>query len=107
MILEIYIPDSIALDPDVIVERRAFLQAMTNRRCVGALRYGDRPKKRQRYLSRMARELRFYRQAGNFEQLLNIGVYAFCESVAPENPKLHFDPTADSVTREEFGGNIA
>ena len=51
----------------------------------------------------MKRELRAYIQDGNFEQLLNIAVYCFLESAAPENPKLHFDPTADSVTRAEFG----
>ena len=103
MILELYIPDSIKLDGRTTVNFRAFLQAMVNRRAVGALRYGDKPSHRQRYMSRMHREIDHYRKDGNFEQLLNIAVYAFLESEAPENSKLHFDPTAASVTRKEFG----
>lgn len=106
MTFDLRIPDSIPLDPRVTLEFRAFLQAVVNRRCVGALRYGDRPKAKQRYMSRLARELKAYRKDGNFEQLLNIAVYAFLESAAPENHKLHFDPTADSVTRSEFGGAV-
>lgn len=104
MILELNIPDSISLDHGTTVEFRAFLQAMVNRRCVGALRYGDRPDRRQRYMSRLFRELDAYKKSGNFEQLLNIAVYAFLESAAPENNKLYFDPRAASVTRSEFGG---
>ena len=107
MILEIRIPDSIPLDPRTAIELRAFLQGVVNRRCVGDLRYGDRPKAKQRYMSRLGRELRAYRRDGNAEQLMNIAVYAFLESAAPENKKLHWDPTADSVTRSEFGQAIA
>lgn len=104
MILELHIPDSISLDSRTTLEFHAFLQAMINRRCVGALRYGDRPDRRQRYMSRLSKELDTYKDSGNFEQLLNIAVYAFLESAAPENKKLHFDPRAASVTRSEFGG---
>jgi hypothetical protein len=80
-----------------------FLQQMANRRSVGALRYGKEPVRRLRYLSRMKRELEAYTRDGNHEQLVNIGVYAFLESYAPENGKYHFDPAAESVTRKEFG----
>lgn len=103
MILELKIPDSIPLEPRVTIEFRAFLQATVNRRCVGVLRYGDAPKKRQRYLSRLTKELRTYKETGNFENLLNIAVYCFLESAAPENKKFHFDPTAASATRDQFG----
>lgn len=107
MILELHIPDSLAgqMDSRTTIEFRAFLQAVVNRRCVGALRYGDRPQAKQRYMSRMTRELSAYRREGNAEQLMNIAVYAFLESAAPENKKLHWDPASDSVTRGEFGGN--
>lgn len=101
------VPDSIPLDDRTTIDFVAFLQAVVNRRCVGALRYGDRPDKLQRYMRRMTLELRRYRETGNFEQLLNIAVYCFLESQAPQNGKFHFDPSAASATREAMGGNIA
>ena len=101
------IPDSIPLDARTTIDFVAFLQAVVNRRCVGALRYGDRPDQRQRYMRRMTLELQKYRETGNFEQLLNIAVYCFLESQAPQNSKFHFDPNAASATREAMGGNIA
>lgn len=103
MSFELYTPDAIKMHDRSTFEFRFFLQAMVNRRAVGALRYGDPPQRRQRYMTRMAKELEAYRKEGNFEQLLNIAMYAFLESAAPENPKLHFDPSAASVTRAEFG----
>jgi hypothetical protein len=103
MTIELKIPDSIPLDPRVTVAFKGFLQAVVNRRCVGALRYGDTPQKRQRYMSRLFKEAACYNREGNFEQLLNIAVYCFLESEAPENPRFHFDPTAASATRAEFG----
>ncbi len=103
MIIELKIPDSIPLDPQVTVEMRFFLQAFVNRRGVGALRYGDKPRAKQRYMSRLRKELASYIREGNAEQLMNIAVYAFLESVAPENKKIHWDVTAESVTRGEFG----
>lgn len=106
MILEIKFPDSIELDHQTTINYKAFLQLMANRRVVGALRYGDKPDSRQKYLSRMKKELKAYQNTGNFEHLLNIANYAFLEGNAPQNPKLHFDPTADSVTRKEFGGEL-
>lgn len=103
MVIELKIPDSIALDLATTLDFKMFLQAVVNRRCVGALRYGDRPQRRQRYLSRLTKELEAYRADGNYEQLLNIAVYCFLESVTPENRKFHFDPAAASVTRDQFG----
>lgn len=91
------------MDPQMIEEYRAFLQSAANRYCVGALRYGDRPKAKERYLRRLQMEIVAYRRAGNFEQLLNIVNYAFLESVAPQNVKLHFDPCAASATRDQLG----
>ncbi len=107
LVIELRAPGSIPLDPQTTGEFRAFLQQVVNRRCVGALRYGDRPKKKQRYMTRLSKELKAYRKDGNIEQLLNIAVYAFLESVAPENPKIHWNAAADSVTRGEMGGEIA
>lgn len=80
-------------------EWKCFLQLMTNRKQVGGLRYGP-PAKKQKYLSRMKKELAAYEKTGNMEQLLNIAVYCFLESEAPENRKFHFDNTVDSVTRK-------
>ncbi len=105
--LIIEIPDSVQLDMKTTALYRAFMQGMCNRRVVGALRYGDIPKARQKYLSRLKMELKAYEKHGNFEQLLNIANYAFLEGAAPQNPKLHFDPNAESVTRGKFGGNIS
>lgn len=81
------------------VECKIFLQMQVNRLLVGSQRYG-RPKKSQKYLTRLTKELRAYRKTGNMEQLINIANYALLESIAPENPRFHFDATAESVTRE-------
>lgn len=107
MTLELHIPDSIPLDPQTTANFRGFLQAVVNRRCVGVLRYGDKPRAKQRYMDRGGREWREYRRTGNFEHLLNVAVYCFLESEAPQNKRFHFDAGVGSVTREEFGGNIA
>ncbi len=97
------IPDSLLPKSQLVqVEFEAFLQALVNRRVVGELRYGT-PQRRQRYMSRMRRELKAYVKDGNLEQLLNIAVYCFLEAYAPENKKFHVNPSVDSVTREEFG----
>ena len=105
MRIDLNMPDSIPLDPDVTVEFRAYLQAVVNRRCVGALRYGDRPTRRQKYMTRLSKELKAYRKTGNVEHLMNIAVYSFLESAAPENRKSHFDNTVESVTRTDMGGD--
>src|SRR5262245_9066348 len=97
------VPGSLAVP---IEEMRAFwdfLQHMANRRAVGYARYG-KIKSTQRYMSRLATEVKAYRKTGNREQLLNIAVYAFLESYAPENNKFHWDSAVESVTRKKFGG---
>ena len=84
-----------------------FLQDMMNRRQVGYLRYEQKnkgPHRMQRYMSRLAAELDAYRRTGNMEQLLNIAMYAYLESRAPENVKFHYDNTIESVTRHSFHG---
>lgn len=104
------VPDSLPLCNDKsAVEFRYFLQAVANRRCVGAYRYEgcDGPDRRKRYMTRLSKELRAYRKSGNVEHLFNIAVYAFLESAAPENRKAHWDAAVESVTRGEMGGNIA
>lgn len=99
MTLEIWIPDSVDLDAQTTVNFKAFLQLMAYRRVVGSIRYGDKPDSRQKYLTRLKKELKAYEKTGNFEQLLNIAVYCFLEGNAPQHPNLHFDPNAISVTR--------
>jgi hypothetical protein len=95
----ISMPPSIDLDPLHVATFFHFLQLMANRRVQGAIRYGDKPKKKQKYMTRMEKELRAYKQSGNMEQLLNIAVYCWLESEAPQNSKFYFDPSIDSVTR--------
>lgn len=102
MVIQIKIPDSMNLDPETRVELTSFMQAMANRICVGQVRYGV-PVKRQRYMSRAFKELQAYKESGNAEQLFNVANYAFLESYKPENKKIHWDASADSVTRGEFG----
>jgi hypothetical protein len=102
MRLEIDIPDSLAVPKSEMASFYLFLQQMTNRRAQGYARYG-RIQRRQRYMSRLKKEVEAYEKNGNHEQLLNVAVYAFLESHAPENLNYHFNPEADSVTRKEFG----
>lgn len=83
-------------------EFKWFLQAVVHRKYQGGARYG-KIQRRQKYMTRLSKELRAYRRDGNLEQLFNIAVYAFLESYAPENKNFHFDPTVDSVTRKEMG----
>lgn len=81
---------------------REFLQQMCNRRTIGFLRYGQ-INSAQRYMSRLLTEAKAYKKGGNKEQLLNIAVYAFLESYAPENKRFHHNASADSVTRHIYG----
>ena len=92
-------PNSIHIPPREQIAFSEFLQQIANRRAVGSLRYG-RIKESDGYMSRLSKELAAYKRTGNVEQLLNIAVYAFLESYAPENDKHHFDNTAESVTRK-------
>lgn len=98
MIIELKLPDSMAVPLVEMQWYKLFLQQMTNRLGVGHLRYG-KIDKRARYMDRLKKELAAYTKDGNMEQLLNIAVYAFLESYTPQNKKFHFDNTVDSVTR--------
>ena len=98
--LGITIPDSLNVPASEMTAFSRFLQQMTNRRGVGYLRYGL-VRHRQGYMSRLEKELAVYKCTGNREQLLNIAVYAFLESYAPENSKYHFDNTVKSATRKQ------
>ena len=96
--MEIKWSDKIAIPNQT--EFRLFVQGMANRLILGNLRYGAANKK-QKYLDRLAKELKVYKQTGNMENLINIANYAHLESYAPQNKKFHFDPTAKSATRIE------
>ncbi len=96
----IWTSDRLKLDKEVTEKFIGFLQMMANRRGFGAARYGDRPLASQKYMTRLEKEFKAYKKEGNMEQLLNIGVYAFLESFAPENKRFHFDPYRESVTRK-------
>ena len=109
MEMTIRIPDSLVRgDESGHHNFHGFLQAVANRRTVGSFRYdakyGFRPSKRQRYLTRLRKELRTYSRTGNFENLLNVAVYCFLESEAPQNKRFHFAPEAASATRRELDG---
>ena len=106
MKLEISIPDSLAVPAVEMHHFKIFLQRMANRRAQGWTRYG-KINQRQKYMSRLITEAQAYKKSGNQEQLLNIAVYAFLESYAPENSKAHFNPETDSVTRKKYGAGVA
>jgi len=94
-------PDSLERSANEHDAFRVFLQHVVNRKAVGGLRYG-RIDPNQHYMTRLEKELKVYkdkRTGGNREQLLNIAVYAFLESYAPEHPHPHNDPYAKSATR--------
>lgn len=97
---KIFTSDRLKLDKEVTEKFIGFLQMMSNRRGFGAARYGDRPVKTQGYMTKLEKEFKSYKKEGNMEQLLNVAVYAFLESFAPENKKFHFDPYRESVTRK-------
>jgi hypothetical protein len=99
-ILRLEVTNSIEISKEKVSIFRAFAQGMLNRLCVGELRYGPAQKK-QKYLTRMIKELKAYRRDGNAEQLINIANYCVLEWIAPEHPKHYFDPTAESVTRKD------
>lgn len=96
----IWTSDLLKLNKDVTRAFIQFCQEMANRRGQGAARYGDIPTTKQKFLSRLKKELKVYEAEGNKEQLLNIAVYCFLESYAPQNKKYHFDPTRKSATRK-------
>ena len=84
---------------------KGFLQLFVNRVCVGGIRYG-RPSSNKKFLDRLCMEVdaydlgnNDYDAGGNFEHLLNIAVYCWLESEAPQHPRFHFDNKVGSVTR--------
>lgn len=87
------------IQTDVKEHFKSFVQKMAYRLVQGAARYGTKVKKEQNYMTRLIMEVKAYKRTGNHEHLLNIANYAILESVAPENPKYHFDNTVRSVTR--------
>lgn len=116
------VPDSVVdcFRETDLIHWKSFLQAMTNRYCQGACRYG-KSSTSQKYAKRLFLELETYlgmynvftgvytqfdkrwkksNTSGNFEQLLNIAVYCFLESETPQHPRFHFDNKVESVTRE-------
>lgn len=105
----IYLPAA-AKDIKDFLDFMVFLNRLAYRWFQGHFRYGD-PNRRQKYFSRLETEVDIYKigdlskgiKPGNLEQLLNIAVYCYLESKAPENPNFHFDSTVDSATRKEFG----
>jgi hypothetical protein len=101
MILEVWVSDKLRVPFER--EFSQFLQRMAARRDQGYATYRSPPPGRN-FCSGLERELRAYKRTGNQEQLINIAVYAFCESVCPEREETHFDPHVGSVTRREFDG---
>lgn len=102
--MKLWTSDKIKLPEKEYLAFSEFLQRLANRVSVGYQRYGT-IKPEAKYMSRLTEELKVYKKTGNMEQLLNIAVYAFLESYAPENKKFHFDANVDSATRSTFGGS--
>jgi len=75
-----------------------FLQRMADRLVQGHHRYG-RADRRQRYMTRLEKEVQAYRKTGNREHLMNAANYCFLECYYPEHPKTGYDPSVKSVTR--------
>lgn len=99
-IIRIEVPDSIELKNHKKQIFKMFAQTMINRLFVGEVRYGPAEKK-QKYFSRLKKEVKVYQKTGNAEQLLNIANYCVLEWIAPEHPNHHFNPNVESVTRDE------
>jgi hypothetical protein len=104
-ILRLEIPDSFELKNYKKQIFKMFAQTMLNRLFVGEIRYGPAEKK-QHYFSRLKKEVAVYQKTGNAEQLINIANYCVLEWIAPEHPKHHFNPTVESVTREDAKGSV-
>jgi hypothetical protein len=81
----------------------SFIQSCIYKFWQGFLRYGPQDKSK-RYLTRLEKELKRYKETGNLENLHNVAVYAALEAIKPENDKFHFDPTVESATRHLFEG---
>ena len=98
-ILRLELLESIQISREKRQWFRAFCQGMLHRIQAGELRYGP-GSKRQKYMTRLIKEVKAYEKTGNAEQLFNIANYCILEWIYPEHPKHHFKPEADSVTRE-------
>lgn len=102
-------PDRDGIHQDTAAHYRMWLQAMASRRWVGELRYekGRGPIRRQKYLTRLKREVEAYEKTGNVEHLINVANYAFLENEKPERPGgCHWDAMVESVARHVgSGGN--
>jgi hypothetical protein len=94
---KVFLPES-ARQIDDVWDFLVYLNRQAARWFQGYCRYGN-PKRSSRYLSRLKSEVLAYEKTGNAEHLLNIANYSYLESIAPENRKYHFDPTAESATR--------
>ena len=82
---------------------KEFVQQQANRLGYGYPQYeapNGGPHKIQKYFSRLQKEAKAYKRSGNAEHLRNIANYAWLESMAPENPRFHWDDSIDSVTRK-------
>lgn len=75
-----------------------FMQQMVNRIIFGHARYGS-PNRQKRYMTRIEKELKAYKETGNREHLINVANYAWLESDYPEHKKHNFNLTVGSVTR--------
>lgn len=75
-----------------------FLTCMSMRVAQGHARYSA-PDQRKLYLKRLKMEIAAYTKTGNAEHLFNAANFCWLESEKPQNPKFHFDPSVDSVTR--------
>ena len=98
--IQIDYTDEIELDKSKISVFRMFTQSMLNRLTVGELRYGAANRK-QKYMTRMLKEMSAYVKNGNAEHLFNIANYCVLEWIAPEHSRHRLDTTVESVTRED------
>jgi hypothetical protein len=80
-----------------------FLKKMVARLSVGQLRYGN-SSPTQKYFSRLRIEANAYSETGNKEHLINIANYAYLEFYHPQHDKAHYNPKANSVTRNRKNG---
>ena len=98
--IHLFEPEGITVKIHKIQIFKMFAQSMLNRLYVGELRYGS-PSAKQKYFSRMDKEMKAYGKTGNAEHLINIANYCVLEWIAPQHPNHHFDPGVKSVTRKK------
>lgn len=98
--INLFEPENVVVKGPKIQIFKVFAQGMLNRLFVGEIRYGP-GRKEQRYDKRMVKEMEAYQETGNAEHLINIANYCVLEWITPGHPKHHFNPTIDSVTRND------